>query len=255
VQDEQRRAGRRARSFGAVVDAYERGRPSWPRDGVAWLIGQRPARVLDLGAGTGKLTRVVAALGHEVVAVEPDPAMLARLRRLLPGIDARAGSAEAIPLAAASVDVVVCGQAFHWFQPDQALPEMHRVLRPRGRLAVTYNERVGDAEWVARLAAMVEGEPTPRRDAAIHTLNHAQPWFGRPTRRVFSHRQRVGIDTLMAELASRSAIAVASPAERRDLLARAEQLLAAEPALRHGPATVTYHATCYRLVAQEATRT
>jgi ubiquinone/menaquinone biosynthesis C-methylase UbiE len=110
---------RRATSFGAFAEEYDRARPSYPDEAVSWLadrLGIGPGRdVLDLGAGTGKLTQQVAALGARVVAVEPLDTMRAQLERAVPGVEVLAGAAEAIPLADSCVDVVTCGQAFHWF--------------------------------------------------------------------------------------------------------------------------------------------
>jgi len=102
-------------------------------------VGDEPLRVLDLGAGTGKLTRTLVALGHDVVAVEPSAPMLAQLRRALPHVEALEGGAEAIPVADARADAVLAGQAFHWFDPTRALPEIQRVLCPAGVLGVVWN--------------------------------------------------------------------------------------------------------------------
>src|SRR5438876_726690 len=137
------RDGRRslATSFGAVADAYERARPEYPAGAVLWLVGDTPVDVVDLGAGTGKLTRGLVALGHRVTAVEPLPEMLAQLRAAVPDATPLSGGAEAIPLADASADVVVCAQAFHWFDQPVALREIARVLRPGGSIALAWNVR------------------------------------------------------------------------------------------------------------------
>ncbi|HEX5028163.1 MAG TPA: class I SAM-dependent methyltransferase, partial [Gaiellaceae bacterium] len=126
-------------AFAEVAQAYERGRPSYPDDAVRWLVGERACDVVDLGAGTGKLTRILVAHGHRVVAVEPLDAMRSELEAAVPGAHALAGSAEAIPLEDASADVVTSAQAFHWFDHDAALPEIARVLRPDGRIALVWN--------------------------------------------------------------------------------------------------------------------
>lgn len=147
---------RAATGFAGAADAYERGRPSYPTLAIANLahdLGLSPASTaLDLGAGTGKLTRLLLAHAGRIVAVEPSHAMLAVLREQLPGVDARAGSAEAIPLANDSVDAVLVGEAFHWFRAEHACREITRVLLPGGGLALLWNRsRWSETElpWLA----------------------------------------------------------------------------------------------------------
>ena len=133
----------RSRSFDGAAVEYERHRPDYPEHALRWAaerLGLGPgARVLDVGAGTGKLTRGLFALGFDVVAVEPGPPMLAQLRVVLPNVDALDGPAEAIPLEDASVDAAMAGQAYHWFDPERAVPELHRVVRPAGGVALFWN--------------------------------------------------------------------------------------------------------------------
>jgi SAM-dependent methyltransferase len=174
---------RRGSSFGAVAEAYDEHRPDYPQDAIRWALqpaaGQPAAgqsgggdlaglRVLDLGAGTGKLTAPLAALGVSVTAVEPDAEMLAALARLLPSVPAHPGSAEAIPLPDGSVDAVLCGQSMHWFNLERALPEIARVLAPGGVLAGLWNSDDDRVEWVAGLHVAAEGSASPtvstRRD-------------------------------------------------------------------------------------------
>ena len=127
-------------SFESVADVYERTRPAYAPDALAFVAQRLPLRrVLDLGAGTGKLTRQLVELGADVVAVEPGDAMRALLERVVPEAEALAVSAESIPLPDVSVDVVTVAQAFHWFRPTEALAEMHRVLRPGGGFALFWN--------------------------------------------------------------------------------------------------------------------
>ncbi|WP_239028830.1 class I SAM-dependent methyltransferase [Pseudonocardia acidicola] len=145
---------RRARSFGAVAAAYAAHRPGYPDAAIDWaldpLAGRAAPQLLDLGAGTGKLTAsLVARPGTTVVAVEPDAEMLARLRIEVPGATVLEGSAETIPLPNASVDAVLCGQSFHWFDEARAMPEIARVLRPGGVLAALWNADDSDVDWVA----------------------------------------------------------------------------------------------------------
>lgn len=136
---------RHAASFGGVAEAYERGRPSFPTplvDHVAEVLGLRPGRrVLDLAAGTGKLTRALVGTGADVVAVEPSAGMRDVFTDLLPEVAVLEGTAEAIPLDDASVDAVTVAQAWHWFDPRGAFPELDRVLRPDGRAALVWNVR------------------------------------------------------------------------------------------------------------------
>jgi SAM-dependent methyltransferase len=147
----------RARSFGAVAAAYDAGRPTFPADALTWILGPGRLQILDLGAGTGKLSKVAASLGHDVVAVDPSEEMLA-LCRHVPGVDTMVGAAESIPLAHASVDAVLVGQAFHWFEHARALPEIARVLRPQGVLGLLWNHHDTVVPWVRRLHRAIIGE-------------------------------------------------------------------------------------------------
>jgi SAM-dependent methyltransferase len=139
-------------SFGAAATAYAEHRPDYAQAAVRWALERAPgSRVLDLGAGTGKLTATLVSLGADVVAVEPDPAMLTELRRALPTVRAVPGSAEAIPLPDASVDAVLAGNAMHWFDMNVAGPEIARVLEPDGILAGLWNVLDDRVDWVAEL--------------------------------------------------------------------------------------------------------
>src|SRR5438105_3757042 len=134
-----------AGGFSTAADAYERGRPGYPEEAMAWMAERLDLRegrdVLDLAAGTGKLTRALVPFGARVIAVEPIDEMREQLFRALPDVDAFDGTAESIPLPDGSVDAVTCGQAFHWFRIEEALREIHRVLRPGGALALVWNMR------------------------------------------------------------------------------------------------------------------
>src|SRR3954451_13634147 len=126
----------RARSFGAVAEDYERARPGYPKEAVTWLLGPRPLEVVDLGAGTGKLTAVLLGAGHRVVAVEPSDALRKRLAAALPEARVLGGRAEEVPLPDGSAAPVRVGQPFHWFDTDPPLNEIARVLRPGGALGL-----------------------------------------------------------------------------------------------------------------------
>lgn len=205
----------RASSFGGVADVYERTRPGYPVDAVRWLTGDRPVRVLDLGAGTGKLTRSLVAAGHDVVAVDPSEPMLAQLRAALPGVDARPGRAERLPLDDASVDVVTAGQAYHWFDPATALPEIARVLRSGGRLGLAWNLRDDSVGWVDELWSMFGDHEARRADDPTVIAP-----FGPVAQRTFRHEQRLDRDGLLGLVASRSYVAILAAPERDALLAR-----------------------------------
>ena len=195
----------RAHSFGGVAAAYERGRPTYPADAVQWMVGDQPCSVLELGAGTGKLTRVLVSLGHDVHATDPDPEMLAILEEQVPGTRTAVASAEDIPLADRSVDAVIAAQAFHWFDLDLALPEIARVLRPGGRLALVWNQRNEKIPWVRRLGALI-GTQEQLRDPAQALI--FSELFGFVEEREFSHWQTVDRKTIQDLVLSRSNVAV-----------------------------------------------
>lgn len=143
-----------SRSFGSVALAYDRYRPGYPSDAVDWVLSALsapPHRLVDLGAGTGKLTRALLGRAAEVIAVEPDAAMLEVLRGAHPDADARPGSAQQIPVDDASVDAVFAGQAFHWFPRPAADLELARVIRPGGVLGLVWNVPDQSVAWVPRL--------------------------------------------------------------------------------------------------------
>jgi ubiquinone/menaquinone biosynthesis C-methylase UbiE len=181
----------RSQSFERVADVYEEARPEYPAEAVAWAaerLGFGPgSTVLDLGAGTGKLTRALVETGARVIAVEPLPAMRAKLVELLPDVEALEGAAEEIPLEDASVDAVAVGQAFHWFRLDEALPELHRVLRPGGGLALLWNgRRPGSfADLMREILRKVEAATPPARDRDWQKAMARSPLFGTLQRRTF----------------------------------------------------------------------
>lgn len=205
-----------ARSFGSVADAYDRGRPSYPREAGAWLVGDQPQTVLELGAGTGKLTEVLLALGHEVHATDPDDAMLARLRERLPDVPTSVASAEELPAADGSYDVVVAGQAFHWFDHERALPEIARALRPGGRLALIWNKRDERIPWVKRLGRII-GTQEQETDPTETLVTSG--WFGFVENAAFKHWQVIDRESVQDLVLSRSNVAVLDEDGRRAKLA------------------------------------
>jgi SAM-dependent methyltransferase len=201
-----------AHSFGEVADAYDRGRPTYPREAAAWLTADAPVSVLELGAGTGKLTEQLVALGHDVHATDPDAAMLAKLSQRLPEVRTSQASAEEIPAGDRSYDVVVCAQAFHWFDLDKALPEIARVLKAGGLLSLVWNERDERVPWVRRLGAIIGTQEQLREPAAALD---GSALFGELEEAEFRFRQQVDQHTIKDLVVSRSNIATLPP-ERRE---------------------------------------
>ncbi|GAA1365716.1 class I SAM-dependent methyltransferase [Streptomyces beijiangensis] len=239
-------------SFGAAAVAYAEHRPDYARAAVRWALEPAPgARVLDLGAGTGKLTGTLVSLGSlgaEVTAVEPDPAMLTELRRSLPAVRALPGSAEVIPLPDASVDVVLAGNAMHWFDMAVAGPEIARVLAPGGILAGLWNVLDDGVEWVAGLAEISGSAAIGPRDtptswraetAGMHLpKTGASARFGSPEQAEFPHGQRRTADSLVATLATRAGMLVMPEQEQEATQGRIRAFLASRPETAHGEFTL-----------------
>jgi SAM-dependent methyltransferase len=238
-------------SFGAAAAAYAEHRPGYAEAAVRWALEPvrdgRPVRVADVGAGTGKLTATLIGLGAEVTAVEPDPQMLAELRRTMPEARSVPGSAEEIPLPDASLDAVLAGQAMHWFDMNRALPEIARVLRPGGVLAGLWNvddDRVG---WVAGLAEMSKRKSsvtlTTWRGSAAKSrqeqlLGEASDLFSAAEVGEFGHGQVRTADSLLATIGTHSHLLVMEEAERARLLARVGDFLRSQPETAHGEFTL-----------------
>jgi SAM-dependent methyltransferase len=215
-----------AEGFARSADAYRRGRPRYPPEALAVLVSRLPAAasVLDLAAGTGALTRPLLDAGMEVVAVEP----VAEMRAALPG-SARAleGTAEAIPLGAAEVDAVVVGQAFHWFDGDAALAEIHRVLRPEGLLALFWNRRLEDDPVSRAIDRLVEpyraDVPAHRRDVWRGAFDRTS-LFVPLSEHELPNEQRLDADRMAARVASISFIATLDAPERGRVVQRARAI-------------------------------
>jgi len=203
-------------AFAEVAGAYERGRPGYPEEAVRWMVGDRPLAVVDLGAGTGKLTRVLVALGNRVVAVEPLEEMRAELAAALPAVHVIQGTAEEIPLFTGAADVVTSAQAFHWFDHDNALPEIARVLRPGGRLALVWNSRDDRDPWMAQLSAIIGNESIEESD--VVPVIDSSGLFGRVETAVFSFTHTLDRDGLLDLVLSRSYLAKLPPPDREPVL-------------------------------------
>jgi len=247
VEDQERL--RRGSSFGAVAQAYAEYRPDYPEAAVRWALEPASAevsglRVLDLGAGTGKLTAVLAGLGAAVTAVEPDQAMLAELQRRYPDVPALHGSAETIPLPDASVDAVLCGQSMHWFDMDHAVPEIARVLVPGGPLAGMWNADDDRVEWVDEMQEVAGGAASPsltrRRAEAVHFGVHqfGTTFFGPVERGEFTHGQAYTAEALVALIGTHSQVLVMPDEERSIRLSSIRSFLSARPETASGEFTL-----------------
>lgn len=228
--------------FGRAADAYERARPAYPPEAVSWVVehaGLGPGRtVVDLGAGTGKLARLLAETGARVVAVEP----LAAMRRLIPddaGVEVTAGTAEAIPLADASADAVTVAEAFHWFRGDEALAEIHRVLRRESALIVLWNRlEVADA-FHAAFHALLErsrGHEPVRDTGRWREALDRTALFAPGERRAFENVHRLDAAGLVDRAASETSIAILPAERRRTVLAEVRELARGRP----GPLALRY---------------
>jgi len=205
-------------SFGPAAAAYAAGRPSYPLEAIRWALPDGARTVLDLAAGTGKVTERLLELGLDVHAVEP----LAEMRAAIPAAaDALDGTAEAIPLADASVDAVTVGQAFHWFDAPVALAEMRRVLRPGGTIGMFWNLLDDSVPWVAAFADAIVAEER----ASVITDEPRPIWsgidgLGDPERAIFRHEEPYDADRLVAYLVSRSQVILLPDDERAALIAQ-----------------------------------
>jgi len=204
-------------SFGRAASVYEQGRPGYPLEAVEWLLapGRRDhgaIRVADVGAGTGKLTRTLREAGADVVAIDPDPQMLAVLRGAVAGTPTHVGTAERLPLPDASVDAVVLGQAWHWVDPVAGSAEIGRVLRSGGMLGLVWNIRDDSVEWVSRLGEIMRGSHAEIMLAAGDPRVAAP--FGRLESRTWNWSRPVTRETLTSMVHSRSYVITADAEEK-----------------------------------------
>jgi MOSC domain-containing protein YiiM/SAM-dependent methyltransferase len=242
-----------AKGFAAGADAYERGRPEYSTDAIDALLrelGIGPGkRVLDLAAGTGKLTRQIATSGAEIVAVEPIAEMRAKLRAALPDIEATEGTAEAIPLPNHSVDAVVVGQAFHWFDGIRAASEIRRVLQPDGALGLIWQARDPRLPWVLRLNEIIDraddGHPRFRTMAWREAFDRTALFEPLQTA-TFETVHRGSRETMVDRVASISYVAAMSDARRERVLDEVRELLTTDPGTAGSEIVeLPYHANIY----------
>ena len=237
----------RSLSFGSAAAAYERGRPSYPPEAIDWLLPTGTRKVLDLGAGTGKLTTRLVERGLDVVAVDPIRDMLEVLRTSLPETRAVLGTAEEIPLEDNSVDAVLVAQAWHWVDPERAVPEVARVLRPGGRLGLVWNTRDERLGWVRELGEIIGSDGDRGR---FDVTLPAQ--FTEPQRHQVEWTNYLTPQALIDLVASRS-YCITSPTEvRTRTLHQVRELLATHPALANSTGlAMPYVTVCIRATLAE----
>lgn len=237
---------RRASSFGAEAAAYAEHRPDYPEAGIRWVLAgaDHPVvDVLDLAAGTGKLTGGLVSLGLTVTAVEPDEGMRAELARHFPSVTCLAGTAEEIPLPDASVDAVVAGQAFHWFDQERALTDIARVLRPGGVVGALWNRDDRTVEWVQRLNEVARSTISIKHNTDVMAEH---PAFDPFEEKNFPHAQLRTAESLTQTVGTHSHTLVVSPEEREEVLARVYAYLRSRPETSNGPFELPINTTILR---------
>lgn len=236
--------GRQARagSFGDTADDYERGRALYPDEAVRWLV-DGANRVVDLGAGTGKLTGALTIYATEVLALEPQHQMLLHLRRAAPSALTACSVAETLPVRSGWADAVVVAQAFHWFDQQRSVPEIRRIMSPAGRLALVWNVRDESFDWVAELARIAGPENSRETRAQLNRL----PGFETFEHRTWRTTQVMDRDMLLAHVKSRSNVAAMTERDQRRVLDEVAHLCDSHPALRgHGNFELPYETHAYR---------
>jgi SAM-dependent methyltransferase len=232
-------------SFGPAAAHYDSVRPTYPAEAVRWALGPGVGgTVVELGAGTGLLTRVIAGLdGTTVIAVEPDELMRAQLAASTPGITARDGSAESIPVGDGEVDAVIAGQAYHWFDRDKAHPEIARVIRPGGVFAPIWNIRDSSVPWIAEYTRIVGDNQGGAHDGWLGDADFG-PWFGPVRQEIFRHDVPIDRAGLVRLVQSRSYYLTATPARQQELVEAIGALAETLPSTFDLPyLTVCYQAT------------
>jgi SAM-dependent methyltransferase len=232
-----------ARGFGDSAESYEKARPTYPSDAVEWLTANLRvgpgARVCDLAAGTGKLTRALAGTGAALIAVEPVAGMRSVLHRELPGVATLGAVAEALPFPSQTLDGVVVAQAFHWFDAALSLGELHRAIRPSGRLGLIWNAWDGSVPWIDQIHQVVADAGSTEqwqrghwsREWVVQAID-GHGGFSTVERARFPHGQLLTIDGVVERVATTSHIASASAADRDRTLAAVREILDGDPRTR-----------------------
>jgi SAM-dependent methyltransferase len=242
---------RRADSFGEQAEAYAEHRPDYPVAAIRWALeplgAENRADVLDLAAGTGKLTAVLAGEGHRVTAVEPNEQMLSELVRRVHDVRALPGHAEHIPVPDQTMDAVLVGTAFHWFDQAKALPEIARVLRPGGVVAAMWNEHDPDAEWLTEFDRLSATSVESQWQDPTGVLTHSA--FGPVERRTFPHaHRRDSPEALVATFNTHSRMLVVDDEERAAINEKMLAVLRSRPVTSNGPFDVPLRTEVFRTV-------
>lgn len=226
--------------FGKEAATYERVRPSYPPDAVAWLAGNLelgPGRtVIDVAAGTGKFTRLLVPFGATLVAAEPVEGMRRSFVQAVPGVPMVAAVAEALPVAGGSIDAVTVAQAFHWFDAERTFEEFRRVLRQGGRVGLVWNARDRSSEWVNEVWSIMDRvekrapwrDHEQWRDSALGTRHG----FGPLHTETFRNEQSITPEGVVDRIESVSHVAVLPEAKREQVLDEVRSLLASHPETR-----------------------
>lgn len=246
------------RGFDAEAETYERIRPGYPADAVAWIVEHLDLSagraVVDLAAGTGKLTRLLVPTGADVFAVEPVSGMLDVLARELPTVPSLAATAERLPVRDGATDAITVAQAFHWFDADVVLPELHRVLRPGGRFAALWNRWDLDEDWTAQLREIMARAEASAPWITMHNtsfdwfpeLMAADTHFGPLHSARFDNSQTITPDGLVDRMLSTSHVAAKPAAEREAVLDEVRALTGTHPALAgHDRIVFPYRVDCF----------
>lgn len=228
-----------AKGFQSAADSYERGRPDYPEEALSFLmrtLNITPGRrFLDLGAGTGKFTKYLLQTSAEVIAVEPVEGMRQKLSELYPGVSVLSGTAEEIPLPDNSIDGVIVAQAFHWFNGEKALPEIHRILKSGGKLGLIWNARDESVDWVSKLTDIIDPHEkgAPRyKSGAWKKAFEKTPLFSPLRLQSFRHLQKGPPEMLEDRITSISFISALDSSSKKKVVEQVRHLLSTHPALR-----------------------
>ena len=241
-----------ALSFGQAAELYNSARPGYPAEALRWAFGDASKDLVDIGAGTGLLTRGLIAAGHRVTAVEPDRLMLDTLTAATEGLTHHVhGSAEDLPLPDASADAITAGQSYHWFDPERALPHIRRVLRPGGYFAPIWNVRDESVDWVRRLSQIVGASDAELAAGMAGKPGYFGPYFGTPELKLFRHEKPLTPQGLIRLVQSRSYYLTADPHRQRQIMDGVTDLLARHPLLAGWDRfAMPYITHVYRLTAE-----